>query len=137
METKVMNNAKKMGVADRVKLVGAVSEEDKYWYYKHCEAFVFPSYAEGFGLPVVEAMYHEKPVFTANTTSLPEVGGDAAYYFTQFDPDYMRQVFTAGMEDYLLPGSTAKIKQQALRFSWDISANEYIAIYKRLLNYIF
>ena len=125
--------AKKFGVADRVKLIGAVSEEEKYWYYKNCEAFLFPSYAEGFGLPVIEAMYHGKPCFISDKTSLPEVGGDAAYYFRNFEPDYMRQVFAEGMREYAATNPSEKIKQQAAKFNWNTCAAEYIDVYKQML----
>lgn len=129
----VVEAAKKFGVEDRVKLIGPASEEEKYWYYKNCEAFLFPSYAEGFGLPIIEAMYHGKPVFSSDKTSLPEVGGDAAYYFRNFEPDYMRQVFAEGMKDYALNNPSEKIKQQAAKFSWDTCAAEYIDVYKQML----
>ena len=129
----VIAAARKFGVEDRVKLIGPASEEEKYWYYKHCEAFLFPSYAEGFGLPVIEAMYHGKPVFISDKTSLPEVGGEAAYYFRNFEPDYMRQVFEEGMKHYALTDPSEKIKQQAAKFNWDTCAAEYIDVYKQLL----
>lgn len=125
--------AKKFGVADRVKLIGPATEEEKYWYYKNCEAFLFPSYAEGFGLPVIEAMYHGKPVFSSDRTSLPEVGGDAAYYFSDFSPEAMQKVFADGMQDYITHRPIEKIKQQAARFSWDACAAEYIDVYKQML----
>lgn len=125
--------AAKAGVSERVKLTGPVSEQDKYWYYKNCEAFVFPSYAEGFGLPVIEAMYHGKPVFISDKTSLPEVGGDAAYYFRNFEPVHMQEVFTNGMKDFENANGPAKVKQQAALFSWDNAAKEYIDVYKKLL----
>ena len=125
--------AKKFGVADRVKLIGPATEEEKYWYYKNCEAFLFPSYAEGFGLPVIEAMYHGKPVFISDRTSLPEVGGDAAYYFRDFDPEAMRKVFAEGMQHYAETNPVEKIKQQAAKFDWDTCAAEYIDVYKQML----
>lgn len=130
----VVEAAKKFGVEGRVKLIGAVSEEEKYWYYKNCTAFLFPSYAEGFGLPVIEAMYHGKPVFISDKTSLPEVGGDAAYYFRNFDPAYMQQVFAEGLKDYAANDPSEKIKQQAAKFNWDNCAAEYIDVYREVLN---
>lgn len=129
----VVEAARKFGVEDRVKLIGPATEEEKYWYYKNCEAFLFPSYAEGFGLPIIEAMYHGKPVFSSDKTSLPEVGGDAAYYFRQFDPEHMRTVFAEGMQHYATHRPIDKIKQQAARFSWDRCAEEYIDVYKQML----
>lgn len=129
----VVEAARKFGVEDRVKLIGPATEEEKYWYYQNCEAFLFPSYAEGFGLPIIEAMYHGKPVFSSDKTSLPEVGGDAAYYFHQFDPEHMRAVFAEGMQHYATYQPIDKIKQQAARFSWDRCAEEYIDVYKQML----
>jgi glycosyltransferase involved in cell wall biosynthesis len=125
--------AKKFGVSDRVKLIGPATEEEKYWYYKNCTAFLFPSYAEGFGLPVIEAMYHGKPVFSSDRTSLPEVGGDAAYYFRDFSPEAMRQVFAEGMQHYATQQPQEKIRQQAATFSWGNCAAEYIDVYKQML----
>ncbi|MBK7884961.1 MAG: glycosyltransferase [Chitinophagaceae bacterium] len=89
----IIAEAEKHGVLDRITFTGAIAEGQKTWYYKHCSAFMFPSFAEGFGLPVVEAMYYGKPVFISKETSLPEVGGKAAYYFDSFDETAMRQVF--------------------------------------------
>ena len=129
----VVAAAEKFGVADRVKLIGPASEEEKYWYYKNCEAFLFPSYAEGFGLPVIEAMYHGKPVFISDRTSLPEVGGDAAYYFRSFDPDQMREAFRMGMQDYAQNRPASKIKAQAMRFNWNNTAAAYMDVYAGLL----
>lgn len=129
----VVEAAKKFGVEDRVKLIGPATEEEKYWYYKNCEAFLFPSYAEGFGLPVIEAMYHGKPVFISDKTSLPEVGGDAAWYFRSFEPEDMRKVFTEGMNEYAQTMPVEKIKQQAARFNWNSTAAEYIDVYKQLI----
>lgn len=129
----VVEAAKKFGVENRVRLIGPATEEEKYWYYKNCTAFLFPSYAEGFGLPVIEAMYHGKPVFISDKTSLPEVGGDAAYYFRNFEPENMRKVFEDGMNDYASTNPVEKIRQQAAKFSWNTCAAEYIDVYKQLL----
>ncbi|NCI45447.1 glycosyltransferase family 4 protein [Sediminibacterium soli] len=125
----VAEAAKRFGVSDRVKLIGPVSEEEKDWYYRHCEAFLFPSYAEGFGLPIIEAMYHGKPVFSSDRTSLPEVGGDAAYYFHDFAPEAMRGVFQQGMAHYDAVKPVEKIRQQAAKFSWENCAREYLYLY--------
>ena len=129
----VVEAAEKFGVADRVKLIGPATEEEKYWYYKNCKAFLFPSYAEGFGLPLLEAMFHGKPVFSSDRTSLPEVGGDAAWYFHDFAPDAMREVFKNGMEEYERTQPIERIKKQAAKFSWDACAAEYINVYQKML----
>jgi glycosyltransferase involved in cell wall biosynthesis len=122
--------AAELGVADRVILPGSVSEEEKYWLFANAEAFVFPSLAEGFGLPVIEAMSLGKPVFLSTRTSLPETGGPEASYWEDFEPDAMRDVFVRGMEAYRAdPGKSARIRAWAARFSWERAAREYLALY--------
>lgn len=120
-------------VGDRLKFVGAVSEDEKNWYYKNCEAFLFPSIAEGFGLPVLEAMYYGKPVFLSPFTSLPEVGGSHAYYFENFDAIAMRETFWNGLRDFNTFERGAVIRQWALQFNWEKAAQEYWRIYRSLL----
>jgi glycosyltransferase involved in cell wall biosynthesis len=128
----IEEEAAKLGVSARVKMLGSISDEEKYWYYKNCAAFMFPSVAEGFGAPVVEAMHFGKPVFLSDKTSLPEIGGDAAYYFKQFDKNYMRNVFEEGMHHYAAAQPTEKIRQHALKFSWDTNARKYMELYRSL-----
>jgi glycosyltransferase involved in cell wall biosynthesis len=119
------------GVQDRLHLVGPVREEEKSWYFRNCLAFAFPSLAEGFGFPAVEAMYYGKPVFLSNHTSLPEIGGSEAYYFADFDPTAMQEVFNRGMTDYLAQGRVQQIRQRALRYNWDQSARDYLSVYRK------
>lgn len=130
----IMASARKFGVEDRVHLLGEVSEAHKHWYMANCQAFVFPSIAEGFGLPVIEAMYYERPVFLSPHTSLPEVGGDFAYYFpSDFNPSGMREVFERGMADFNLRAQGAQQRAYALGFSWTTAAKKYWEVYKKLL----
>lgn len=69
-----------------------LSESDLAYIMENCYAFVFPSYFEGFGYPPIEAMKYGKPVLCSNTTSIPEVCGDAAIYFS---PYYETDIFSA------------------------------------------
>lgn len=132
-QNKIMEEAARHGVADRVIFTGSVSDNDKEWYLKNCTAFVFPSIAEGFGLPVIEAMAFGKPVFLSTATSLPEIGGDMAYYFTSFDAADMEQVFQKGMDHYKKNNPANAIIQRAAGFTWDEAAKKYLSIYKSLL----
>jgi len=132
-ERQIMDQAALFGATNRVRLTGEISEEDKSWYYKHCSAFAFPSLAEGFGLPLVEAMYYGKPAFIAATTSLPEIGGDLAYCFDHFEPKYMQQVFAKGMQEYESTKPAQAIRARALQFSWEQAAREYLAVYRKLV----
>jgi glycosyltransferase involved in cell wall biosynthesis len=128
----IMEQASLYGVADRVKIIGPVSNEDKYLYYKHCKAFLFPSLAEGFGIPVIEAMFFGKPVFLSAKTSLPEIGGNLAYYFENFEPEYMQKVFAEGLSHYEQTQPSQAIINHATQFSWEKCAKAYWAIYQSL-----
>ncbi len=133
-DQQIMEIANLHGVAHRIKFAGAVAEAEKIWYYQHCAAFVFPSVAEGFGLPVLEAMSFGKPVFLSTHTCLPEIGGNAAYYFTNFEPEHMQQVFENGMNAYNQNTSMQNlIKERASLFSWERAAKEYIDCYQSLI----
>jgi len=128
----IVSEAKKNSVADRVKIIGSVSEQDKYWYYSNCKAFLFPSIAEGFGLPVIEAMSFGKPVFLSTHTSLPEVGGPHAYYFRNFDASAMQEELIRGLNDFSALKKETEIKNWARQFSWEHAAKAYWDIYHML-----
>ncbi|WP_162618512.1 glycosyltransferase family 4 protein [Pedobacter yulinensis] len=130
---KIQEMAARFSCQDRVHITGPVSDADKAWYYQHCSAFAFPSRAEGFGLPAIEAMHFGKPAFLARYTSLPEVGGDAAYYFDNFEPEHMHQVFTEGMNHFAATNGPARSKAQAARFSWERAAAAYLNLYESCL----
>jgi glycosyltransferase involved in cell wall biosynthesis len=129
---KIVEAIRKWKVEERVRITGAISEQDKYWYYKNCSAFLFPSFAEGFGLPAIEAMHYGKPVFLSSATCLPEIGGDAAYYFESFEPEAMQARFEKGMNDYSENKPVERIKKRAAHFSWKKAAEEYLALYREL-----
>lgn len=130
---KIKAEAEKYGVQDRVKLLGAISEEEKYWYMKNCTAFLFPSIAEGFGLPVIEAMQLGKPVFLSICTSLPEIGGKYAYYFPDFEEKTMVKVLKEGLNDYQQNHRKPQIIEWASQFTWEKAANAYNEVYKEVL----
>lgn len=124
---------KEMQLEKRVHFTFEVSEEEKYWYYNTCEAFLFPSISEGFGLPPIEAMRLGKPVFLSTYTSLPEIGGKEAYYFEDFDPKSMQKTFQNGLEDYTSnPNKKEAIIEWSLQFTWEKAARSYLEIYKKL-----
>lgn len=130
---KIYQEAQAQGVADRVKVIGTITEEDKYWYYKHCSAFALPSIAEGFGIPVIEAMSFGKPVFLSTLTSLPEIGGEHANYFKNFSPAHMIEVFEAGMKKHSDLNLAPSLIQYAGKFNWKRSAEAYWKVYQSLV----
>jgi glycosyltransferase involved in cell wall biosynthesis len=131
---KIMEEAQKHGCADRVTITGTISEYDKAWYYKNCEAFVFPSLAEGFGLPVIEAMHFGKPVFLSTHTSLPEIGGAAAFYFKTFEPEHMQQVLRDGLQEFQDKNLAQKTIEHAEQFDWQNTARQYLELYENCLS---
>lgn len=113
-----------------VVLVGRVSEPEKTWLYNHCDAFLFPSKAEGFGLPPLEVMHLGKPVFLSTLTSLPEVGGHVAHYWSTLEPEAMVAHLERKMAE---PVNAAALKLHAGQFSWDHAADEYLNYYAEIL----
>lgn len=119
----------------QVFLTGKVTSEQKQYYLKNCTAFVFPSIREGFGLPPIEAMKFKKPVFLSNLCSLPEIGSDAAYYWDNFDSEYMKNTLIDGLNHFennkrLME---SKIYERANYFNWEKSSKEYLQVYRSLL----
>lgn len=120
------------GVQNKIHLVKEISDADKHWYYQNCEAFLFPSIAEGFGLPVIEAMQYGKAVFLSKHTSLPEIGGNVAYYFDDFSIEVMTKNLSEGMQHYNNQMDREKIINQSQLFSWENTAKAYLDIYKSI-----
>lgn len=130
----ILKAARAEGVESRVIVAGEVDNAQKVWLFEHCDAFVFPSLFEGFGLPLVEAMSFGKPVFCSARTSLPEVGGDEAFYWHHFDADYMADVYRRGMQKFAADaGSSARLQARAAQFSWRAAARRYGELYERVL----
>ena len=114
---------------DKVHFLGYVDEEDLAVLYNLAQLFVYPSLYEGFGIPPLEAMKCACPVVTSNTSSLPEVVGDAALCVNPQDPsaiaDAMHNVLTTPtLQDSLIK----KGLERHTHFSWDLSARKLLAI---------
>ncbi len=115
-----------------VHFVGKISDENKSWYYENCHGLIFPSLLEGFGLPVVEAMSVGKPLFLSNKTSLPEIGGEDAFYFEDFSPQSMLNTINNGMNSFNVEQAN-RLKERAANFSWDLAAKKYLSLYNSLI----
>ncbi len=133
---KIRQEAMRLGVLDRVIFAGAVNETDKQWLLKNCSVFVFPSLAEGFGLPVVEAMYFGKPVLLSAAASLPEIGGGEACYFSSFGEEEMQRDLEVCLHRAQTdPSLKERLQQRARRFSWTEAALQYHRLYNELLEH--
>jgi glycosyltransferase involved in cell wall biosynthesis len=69
----------------QIHCTGYVPKEQKVWLYQHASAVIIPSLSEGFGLPVLEALFYNKPLLLSNQAALPEIAGPTATYFNPFD----------------------------------------------------
>jgi len=111
-----------------------ISEGELKWLYENCLAYVFPSLSEGFGLPGLEAMAHQAPVVSSNTTCLPEIYGDAAVYFDPYDKHSLIKALTSVLADKKLREKLiAQGSAQADKYSWLKMAKQTNEIYNQVL----
>jgi len=117
-----------------VKLLGYVSDEDKFGLMRNAIGFVYPSLYEGFGIPILEAFACGVPVLTSNVSSMPEVAGNSVIYVNPYDINSIRE----GMERMLnlnevnRRGLIEKGFKQLKKFSWEKTAEETLAVYTHL-----
>lgn len=132
---KIEQFIKENKLQNRVFLTGKVDDVAKQFYLSKCLAFVFPSIREGFGLPPIEAMSFGKPIFLSNKTSLPEIGGKNAYYWDNFDPEYMKSVLIDGLNHYHNNQNEMQelMKKRAANFDWKVAATDYLKVYRTIV----
>ncbi len=109
-----------------IQLLGYANRQDLPYLYSHAEAFIYPSFYEGFGLPVLEAMACETACIISNTSSLPEVGSGAALYFNPNSPLELKEQMISLFEDKLQKDLQLKAVHQAAKFSWEKFINNII-----------
>ncbi len=118
----------------RVRRLGYVPRADLVALYGLADAFVYPSLYEGFGLPVLEAMACGAPVLASNTSSLPEVAGDAALLVDPRDDEALREALARlATEPALRAGLARAGLRRAAKFSWEALAAATTDVYRRCL----
>lgn len=125
----IMRNAK---FTDDIIFISNITNEDKAAVYTMASVFVYPSFFEGFGIPVLEAMRCGVPTITSNTSSLPEVVDSGAI---MIDPDKPDELYSA-MKELLLnrefyADMQQKAMKQAVRFNWKSSARELLKVFEK------
>ncbi|MCE5219335.1 glycosyltransferase family 4 protein, partial [bacterium] len=111
-----------------------ISNDDLVAYYRAASLFAFPSLYEGFGLPVLEAMACGTPVVTSNSSSIPEVAGDAAILVEPRDTAALAAaVEGVASDEALREDLRGRGLEQAARFSWDRTAEMTLEVYKHVL----
>jgi alpha-1,3-rhamnosyl/mannosyltransferase len=125
---------RRLDLGDSLRFSGRVADEDMPHVYAGAAAVIYPSLYEGFGLPLLEAMAAEVPVACSNRSSLPEIGGDAAWYF---DPE-SDEAIAAGLEKVVADeGLRARLlaagRSRVARYSIRASADRLAVILNRVL----
>ncbi len=130
---KLVNEIGDLGLLDKIVLTGYVVNTDLPAIYCQCEVFLYPSLRESFGIPMLEAMGCGVPVITSNTSSMPEVAGDAAFITDPYKPEEITAAMIRILSDNDL--KTSLIKKglvQASKFSWMSMAENVLSIYGKL-----
>jgi len=113
--------------------VGYIDRADKPFVYNLASLFVYPSFFEGFGLPVLEAMACGTPVITSNTSSLPEVAGKAALMVDPYRPwELLEAMKNVLLDEKLYNMLRERGLKQSQKFSWEKSAKETLQIFENL-----
>ena len=125
-DDEVMKCAGENGVSGRMIYADKIPDEDKPGIYQLASLFAWPSYIEGFGIPILEAQASGVPVVSSNTASMPEVAGNAAVYFDPYDTAGMSEAMHKCLTDEILRSELiAKGYENVKRFSWDESARKF------------
>jgi len=120
---------------DSIIITGFVSDEELSWLYAHTRAYVFASLSEGWGLPPLEAMAHGAPVISSDASVMPEVYGDAAYYFDPRDSQDMAAKINDVLQDNLLRSKLIQNGYEQLKkYSWTKWAQENLDVYEEVLS---
>ena len=111
------------------------SDLELNFIYKKAKAYICPSFYEGFGLTILEAMNMNCPVISSNAGSLPEVGGDVIEYFDPYNIDDIKEkIEKIVYSEINILNQKKKFQKNLQKFSWDATARETMLIYEKLQN---
>ena len=119
---------------DDVILTGYVSDDELIWLYRHCFANLYPSFFEGFGLPILEAMQFGAPTFASKSSSIPEILGNAGPLLSPTDHEGWASAMSS-----LEQNPERRLEMRALgaervaRFQWEASRDALITLYEEAL----
>jgi len=131
---KILSDIGDTELIDKIILTGYVVNTDLPAIYCQCDIFLYPSLRESFGIPMLEAMACGAPVITSNTSSMPEVAGEAACIVDPFKPEEITAAMVQILADKEFKSSLVqKGYVQAAKFSWKAMAGHVLKIYGDLL----
>jgi glycosyltransferase involved in cell wall biosynthesis len=120
---------------ERIKMIGYIEKSERVYFYNLAKIFCYPSFYEGFGLPILEAMASGVPVITSNVSAIPEVAGDAALLIDPNDENSLAQAMLSIVQDEKLREAySARGLECAKLFSWEKSAEKYLEVITSLLS---
>jgi glycosyltransferase involved in cell wall biosynthesis len=126
-----LNDINKRLMNSRVKYLGKISNRERNILLKNCQAFVFPSYYEGFGFPVLEAMALGAPVVTGDNSSLREIAHDAALLVNTDSSNEIRRAIKQIMDDKLLRQKLiTNGRERVKKFTWETTVNKMMTLFK-------
>jgi glycosyltransferase involved in cell wall biosynthesis len=118
------------GIADRVSFTGFIDDQDLVHFYGACDLLVFPSFYEGFGLPILEAMACARAVTCSNLTAMPEVADGAAILFDPHSSTEIGRAISDVLLDVELRARLERLgTQRAAQFSWEQAARRTLEVY--------
>lgn len=129
----VYNEYERLGLGEKVRFLGYVPDGELPLLYSAADLVVYPSIYEGFGLPVLEAMACGAVLVIANSSSLPEVGGDAVIYCDPFQVEDIVYTILIGLNDQTLRWRLREAGlERAQLFSWKTTAQRTLAVYRKV-----
>lgn len=134
VQAAVEAEVRRFNLRNDVEFKGYVSKDELAAYYHSADALLFPSFHEGFGIPIVEAMASGCPVVTSTAFSMPEIAGDAALLVDPYNVESLISVTHRLLTNRSLREEMIELGlQRARRFSWNRCADETVAVYRDVL----
>ena len=131
----ILNIISDLELSKNIVLTGYISDNELEHIYKNADMYVFPSYNEGFGIPILEAFKFGLPVLVADNTCLPEVGGEGVITFNPFNTQELVEKITTLIEDNNLRQQLILKGQERLKlYSWENTAHALLAIFDKTSN---
>ncbi|NND88404.1 MAG: glycosyltransferase family 4 protein, partial [Flavobacteriaceae bacterium] len=115
-------------VSDKVIMLNRCSDKEMAWLYENCLFTVYPSYYEGWGLPIAESLRYGKMCLSSNTSSMPEVAGDLIDYFSPFDSGELLDKIVRYLDEKELDSKSKNIKKKYKTTSWDDAYKQVIKL---------
>ncbi|BBO67052.1 hypothetical protein DSCA_09820 [Desulfosarcina alkanivorans] len=120
-----------LGISDHVIMTGYISDEELIWLYRNCYANLYPSLFEGFGLPVLEGMQFGAATIASNTSSIPEVAGNAAILLDPENTDaWIQAMLNLSAQTETCCGMRTASRERSALFDWKHSAGSLLALYE-------